>query len=602
MKKQFLLLPLFGLLLAGCADKESLVLNEEDSLSGPVSRSFLSVNIVSASNAATRAEGDSAPGNYEDGSASESKVNAVRFFFFDEKGDAAPISKRSGTGNYQSYIDWYPTATDSEDGDSNETVEKVLKATLGISVPDKEEYPTQVVAVLNPTSEILDLGTSSSSNAPEPGEDTPEGAADEPSTPSTSVVGPNLSTLLSVVNDFKTGLYTNNFVMSNSVYVDGDTEINTTSLSNDNFAETVEAAESNTVTIFVERVLARLDLSIGLTPVSGKDYYETKSDGYTLDGKETSTNIYVKFFNWNTTCTPKESRLIKSFPSGWKDKEFAVNDPWNAPIYHRSFWAENPSSLKYKDGYQFCSYNGVALPMPGSEAETTYLQENAAKSATEMATEHPSQVIIAAQLVGEDGQPITIAKWANRMYTLDGVKTAIANVLNLYHEVGGTKTKIIPDSIHFATWKELYGSTPKDVDEANYYVYAKVDGNTTWYQKTGDSEYTELLGTEVKTYIRDVVNHVMVWNEGKTYYYFDIRHLGKNDEKTDLEKIPGYYGVVRNHIYASKVTKLAGLGTPVYDPDEEIIPEMPEDDTMLSADVKILQWRVVSNDYELTWP
>lgn len=579
MKKQFLLLPLFGLLLAGCADKDSLILNEEDPLSGPVSRSFLSVNIVPASNAATRADGE-----YVDGSASENKVNAVRFFFFDENGSAAPISKRNGTGDYQSYIDWYPTANDLGAGNSDQTVEKVLKATLGISVPDKEVYPTQVVAVLNPTLGILDLQ---------------EGV--DGSTPSTSVVGPNLSTLLNVVNDFKTDLDYNNFVMSNSVYVDGDTEINTTSLSNNNFAETVEAAENNKVTIFVERVLARLDLSIVLTPVSGKDYYETKSDGYTLDGKETPTNIYVKFFNWNTTCTPKESRLIKSFPVDWKDEEFAANDPWNAPNYHRSFWAENPL-LTYKTDYQFCSYNGVTLPMPGSEAATTYLQENAAKSATEMATEHPSQVIIAAQLVGEDGQPITIAKWANRMYTLDGVKTAIANVLNLYNEVEGTKTKIIPDSIHFATWKELYGETPKDEDEGNYYVYAKVDETTTWYQKTGDSEYTELSPAKVETYIRDVVNHVMVWNEGKTYYYFDIRHLGKNDEKTDLEKIPGYYGVVRNHIYASKVTKLAGLGTPVYDPNEEIIPEMPEDDTILSAEVKILQWRVVSNDYELTWP
>ena len=596
MKKQFLLLPLFGLLLAGCADKDSLILNGEDPLSGSVSRSFLSVNIVPASNVATRA--DSAPGEYEDGSPSESNVNAVRFFFFDKDDNAAPISKRNGTGDYQSYIDWYPTANELGEGESNETVEIVLKATLGISVPEKGVYPTQVFAVLNPTSKILNLGTSSASNAPET-QETQEGA--DGSTPSTSVVGPNLSTLLSVVNDFKTGLYTNNFVMSNSVYVDEDTEINTTSLSNDNFAETVEAAENNTVTIFVERVLARLDLSIGLKPVDDKGYYETKSGGYTLDGKETPTNIYVKFSYWNTTCTPKESRLIKSFPVDWKDEEFAANDPWNAPIYHRSFWAENPL-LTYKTDYQFCSYNGVTLPMPSSEAATTYLQENAAKSATEMATEHPSQVIIAAQLVGEDGQPITIAKWANRMYTLTGVKTAVAKVLNLWKKEGNTYKEITANDVDFATWKDLYGETPKDEDEANYYVYAKVDETTTWYQKTGDSEYTELSDTKVKAYIRDVVNHVMVWNEGKTYYYFDIRHLGKNDGETDLEKIPGYYGVVRNHIYASKVTKLAGLGTPVYDPDEEIIPEMPEDDTMLSAEVKILQWRVVSNDYELTWP
>lgn len=57
-----------------------------------------------------------------------------------------------------------------------------------------------------------------------------------------------------------------------------------------------------------------------------------------------------------------------------------------------------------------------------------------------------------------------------------------------------------------------------------------------------------------------------VWTDGDTYYFFDIKHLGN---KT---------GVVRNHIYDANVTKLVGLGTPVYDPEEIIYPEKPEDD------------------------
>ena len=585
MKKQTFLLSLLGLFLLGCSSEDSIVDNEENQPSGPVTRSFLSVNIVASSNAATRADG-----TYEDGVSKEGNVNAVRFFFFDENGKAAPISKRNGTQVYQSYIDWYPTASDSGSGDKNETVERVLKATLGISVPGEsaeKEYPTQVLAILNPTSEILNLGTTA-----------------------TSTIGPDLEALVTEVADFKTGLDNNNFVMSNSVYVvAGETSkpnvvVKTTSLAEENFAATAEEAEDNKVTIYVERVLARHDLSIRLEAVAGKEgVYKTKDSEYGLNGENSieNKNIYVKFLGWNITCTPKESRLVKDFSGDWAGNTFGLtNGPWNAANYHRSFWAINPT-LSYQEDYQFCSYKEISLEIPkvGSITPytTTYMQENAAESATSAATAHPTQVIVKAQLVDENEQPITIAKWANRMYTLDGVKTAIANVLNLYKYVNGKYIKIVPDDVHFATWQQLYEGEEKEKDpnEGNYYVYAKVDENTTWYQKTGE-EFKEFSSDdEVKTYVRDVVNHVMVWNEGQTYYYFDIMHLGEKATE------PGYYGVVRNHIYRSTIKTLAGLGTPVYDPDEEIIPEKPEDDTMLSAEIKILQWRVVSNEYELNW-
>lgn len=61
-------------------------------------------------------------------------------------------------------------------------------------------------------------------------------------------------------------------------------------------------------------------------------------------------------------------------------------------------------------------------------------------------------------------------------------------------------------------------------------------------------------------------------------------------------------GVVRNHVYDTKVTKIAGLGTPVYDPGLVIYPEKPSpNDHYIAAEIKILSWRLVSNDYELDW-
>ena len=80
-----------------------------------------------------------------------------------------------------------------------------------------------------------------------------------------------------------------------------------------------------------------------------------------------------------------------------------------------------------------------------------------------------------------------------------------------------------------------------------------------------------------------------------TYYYTDIRHI------SDIEGKPGYYGVVRNHIYRVNITNIEGYGTPVYDENIEFeTPEKPVDiDTYVAAQINILTWRVVDRNYEL---
>ena len=48
-------------------------------------------------------------------------------------------------------------------------------------------------------------------------------------------------------------------------------------------------------------------------------------------------------------------------------------------------------------------------------------------------------------------------------------------------------------------------------------------------------------------------------------------------------------------------TDIKGFGTPVYDPTSDfIVPDKPEDIvTYVSAQINILSWRVVADDYEL---
>ena len=599
MKKLFLLF-LPGLLLAACNRNTNLPAPGNDE---PAVTNYLSLTLVAADRTGTRVDVDE--DDYADGTASENAVKQVRFFFFAEDGSAAAVWKRTGSNGYESYLDWYPSDSDFGGKIPAETVERIVRATLGINTPDGTN-PASVLAVINPTPEVLAM--------------TPENRSGEE-----TLFGPSLGQLRDAVADFQTGLTDGNFVMSNSVYVDDEKVVDAVALKEENFAQSLEDAEKNAVIIFVERVIARLDLSIALTPAEGVTadggpVYSTKADGgYTVDGKE--TDIYVQLLGWNVTGTAKESRLVKKVSEGWENKSFFSElEPWNIALLHRSYWGINPAGFAFPDSYDFGmlkenqdagnDYPAAFRPIPKTgESETAYLQENAAVSADEAATDYPSKVIIAAKLVDGDGKAFPLAEWAYKKYKLASLKDHFAGELlsALYKKTTGAEgaaaqyDRIEPEDIDFKTASQLDYEVPEE--EGRYYVYpvlAEEAEDAEWYLRD-ENGYTPMDKDAVNRYIRDRVNHVMVWNGGLTYYYFDIRHLGATPDAAPEDA--GYFGVVRNHLYVAKVRSLTGLGTPVYDPDHEIIyPETPEyDESIVSATVKILQWRIVSQEYDLKW-
>lgn len=583
MKKVFFV-SLLGLLLAGCTKEAGK--NPGPDEAGATN--YLSVSLVAANRAGTRA--DINEEDFVNGTEDENAVSRIRFYFFGDKGVAFPVWKGTGSAT-ASYIDWYPTAADFQGGDASETVERIANTTLSLNLTG-ETTPSSVLAVINPCASVLAL----------------EG-------------NPNLETLRKTIEDFNTGLTDGNFVMSNSVYaVDGD-PVYSTALKEENFATTLEAAQDHKVKIYVERVVARLDLTVSLeknATLSNDDgpVYSVSKD-YTIDG-ETNQEVFVQFLGWNVTSTPDKSYLVKEINPEWTNTGLFGNDNelWNTADYHRSFWAENPLASKFN--YQFGTFTteskdeedkpvkdnyfpADALKIPAEGP--VYLHENAGAAGEDQP--QPTKVIIAAQLLNEEGEPFEIAEWAYRKYTLENLKTVFANeVLRLYKKEGASYVKIEPKELDFKTAQDL------KTGESSYYVYAvlasDVDKDGYWYLKVdgveGDesdkveTNFTSLTSQEANEYLRDRINHVMVWKGGNTYYYLNIRHLGDDESK------PGYWGIVRNHLYKVNISKLEGLGTPVYNPDEVIHPEQPEgDDSIISAEVKILQWRIVSQDYDLTW-
>lgn len=618
MKKSFYLLPAFALLMGACSSEEPIV-NDNQGTNYAEATSYLNVNIRPTSGNGTRADEtyEQGDGTYEDGNTSENNVSMVRFYFFDADGDAFAVRLNNNTGEYDNYIDWFPNESEIGGPNHDFTIEKTLSATLGLTFTTTDAKPAKVVAIVNPTDIVL--------HYPSTGE----------------INGMTLEELQDVVTNYLP-FQSDNFVMSNSVYVDNDTkEVEyATTIPVGCFAETPAAAAQNPVNIYVERVLARVDFGINMTAatLAGAPegvYYSLGSytvidpDNEMTDDGYPQEAIYVKFLGWNVTATTDQSRLIKSIDKQWGKEILGEGEPWNVSDYHRSFWAINPANVGIQygnfgevSGFEDVENEGqapsLAIPV-GDNYTRTYLQENAAPSATPNAgPTTPSKVIIAAQLVNAQGQPLTICEWGYNHYTLDGLKTQLANALtNLFYEKNpGEWVKIEPDMLDFTTVDPI-----KDVNDKSYYVYAvltKDAAELTWAVRSvvdGVSKYTQFESEGetsatalINQYIRGIVNHAMIWNSGLTYYYFDIRHLaGAVYEEEDgdtlaANQLAGYYGVVRNHIYRTTVTGVKGLGTPVYDPDLEIIPEVTNpEETVLSAKINILSWRVVENDYELNW-
>lgn len=576
MKKQFFLLPLLGAIMASCSS-ENLTTNNDEFPENYVN-SYLSVSVIGANATGMRAdeykEGD---GTYQDGTEDENYVDNVRFFFFYEDGEAAMVRKETDN-KYYSYMDIkYP---DYEVGGNNQsgTIEKIVETTLRLTIPEGYRNPNMVLTVINPTPDIKALPN------------------------------PTLAKLKEQIRNYKmegtTELTKQNFVMSNSVYANSEGKVfDAQILSPENFQTSDDAAKNHPVNIYVERVLARVDFSLEnlenekKTLTDGTVIYKLKvpdgdgNDQYYVNGDETTVSkyedIYVKFLGWNVTSTPKKSRLIKEINGAWTNQDLFGNALlWTTTDYHRSFWALNPDFTS-DSNYDFISFN-EALTSP----QTLYLQENANKysaNKTAAAPDSATKVFIAAQLVDEDGNALNLVKWLNGFYTVNGAKNTMANTLDIYKKDGAEYKSIEPSDLELEHAKDA---------AHGYYATAVVTDNTiTWYEKTinnetGEAEYQPI--ENVNSYIYIKLGYALLWETGETYYYFEIHHLGE-------ENYAAYNGIVRNHIYKTYITSVAGLGTPVYDPKEDINPERPDKESIISAKVNILSWRIVTHDYELVW-
>lgn len=595
MKKTLLAYLAFGAMATACSDNNEPGGAEEVTHPAEFSPSYIAFNLSSPVAGLSRAES----WDYTDGSDNENAISTALFYFFDSNGDIVKLRTEADDDTFRPVFefDFTSTGAEGEDLTRGSNVEKMVSVVMCAEF-ERSIRPASLVVIINPDTYVRNLDVTSA------------------------------EILQDAVSNFHTGLTDGNFLMSNSVYVVESGETRSTvcpvALDRSSFYSTYTMAVANPVDVYVERVVARLDLSfepdgdnlkaanLTVNGVQLPHVYETGVTYTPQDDSSIEKEIYVQLLGWGMTSTPKKSRLLKSVDSGWDSKTLFTKKPWNTESDHRSFWAINPP----EPDYSWLSFNEItglgdngergycALSM---DVNTTYLQENAnpyrEESVKAENPEYPTKLICAARLIDEEGREVTVVEYESNYYTLDGLTRIVANSLNMYcltpEEGQNTYTKILPADLDFET-SMAHNSETGPESEDTYYVYFTLSErgkSKRWYKKStqdGEDLYTEI--TDPQTTLDDNVYPVKIWRDGYTYYFFDIPHCG---EKYDD---PGYFGIVRNNLYDAKVVKLSGLGTPVYEPDEKIYPEKPRTSgNAFEATVSVVQWRLVNQKFQLSW-
>lgn len=508
---------------------------------------YLAVNIVNVGTTPTRA---AVPG-YEDGTAEESKINKIRFYFFHADGSAYGL--KNAIGGVDNYIEKNISTTDVGTAGGTNTVGVITNAILVIEGTTKQA-PASVIAVVNPESITPALGTDKKS-------------------------------LTDLTNNLTgTQFYTiatkDNFAMTNSVYVEAGRTV-CPSLVAGHIGTDKTTAEANPVKIYVERVVAKVGADLSpLTPdVDGTGKYGMQVGTYA------SKDIYAVIDGWGVADENDNAYVEKHITNSWTDAGLGFTTTWTTADYHRSFWETSPAfAAGTPTNHTFAEYtaqhNDVLYTLPNTPtAATTNIYNN-----------DLTKFLVTATLKYKDGtgawQNAEICKYQGVEYLgIDALKEAIATTFNMYYtEAGGVYTPIQAGDVDFTTTTTATGTSLKD-----YQVSPVLKTGKTYYKKNSTGTgYTPLTTENISTYPAEVRK------DGKAYYYIPIRHLGA------ATTAPAYYGVVRNHWYKVKVNSLKGFGTPVYDDTKTIIPTIPDDsNTYLAAQINVLQWRVVSQDVNL---
>ena len=470
-------------------------------------------------------------GQYEVGTDAERAVVSAYVFFFKD-GAAFPVQYADATTSNNGRVNYLPVTLTGTTPDMP-NVSDVKDAVLVIE-NYKGEYPNEIVAVLNwdPTEKA-------------------------------SYTLSELKTKISHLGNDSQG-----YVMSNAVFANANSDVvEAVELKLNNIGKTEAEALANPITIHVERIAAKV---VFTAKNSGKFPIEKEVD---------STPLYAQITGFELFNDYQESWLIKRIDPSWS----GIGFDWNDSDWCRSYWANSLGTAFVTNEF---AYGDDSILLD----RYVYCGENTNREA-----EDRTKVIVKAQIQDAAGNPMEVVNWYGKDYIgEDKLRTVVANTIKntYYHSADGiTFNGLEPE--------DLMCKTRSVADPKAYEVYFQLSANVgygterNWYEKNTDGTFTAIANDALNVKL-SMIQPALVYKNGQTYYYTDIKHLGIPGSKTE-------YGVVRNHVYKVNISDITGYGTPIYDPDMEFItPESPEDIvSYVAAQINILSWRLVAADYPL---
>lgn len=535
---------------------------------------YLAVNIVNVgATPTTRANAD-----YENGTEAESKINKVRFYFFN--GDGSPyLIKNPGVegvtgGDPKNWLEASPTDDTSNPAPS--PVEKITQTVLVINGV-QTAAPAAIVAVVNPgtvdaekiqNGETMRLSELRSSTV---------GSQFYKKNPTTGAVS--------------------DFVMSNSVYVNAGEDV-CASLVAGHVTTSEETARKKPVDLYVERVVAKVTADVDKTTFergNGTNWEANKYGTKNPVGQSGDYNVYAVIDGWGLANENGKAEVEKQVKKTWTDGILGFS-PWTTSDYHRCFWEASVGFAAGAGGNQ--PVNPKFNQLKAQMQDVLYTLPNTSeKEVTNLKDNDLTKFAVAATLRYKDAA----GNWHNAeicryngvsILGIDNLKKQVALTFSQYYTStdATTYTQLSKDDIDFKDpdgTMQQYRVTPTlaaDPAGTTKKYYTKTTSGTT-------PTFTEVDKATVLAAIE--ADKAEIRKDGRAYYYVPIKHLGSANKIAE-------YGIVRNHFYKITLSGITGFGTPVYDPEKVVDPIVPTyEDTYLAARVQVLQWRVVNQNASL---
>lgn len=558
-----------ALMMSACAsDKEEI-----GSGTKPGSEpQYLAVNIVNVGATPTTRTTD-----YENGTAGESAIKKVRFYFFN--GDGSPYLIKTGIdgGGDKNWLEASP-ADDTPTSGAPSQIEKITQTVLVIN-GIQSAAPAAIVAIVNP--ETVDAATLKN------------GGTMRLSELRYSAVGRNF-----YKKDADNGAVSE-FVMSNSVYVNAGEDV-CASLVAGHVTTSAETAKAKPVDLYVERVVAKVtaDVKNSAFELGNGTNWDAKKYG-TKDpvGKSGDYDVYAVIEGWGLANENGKAEVEKQVNKTWTDGTLGFT-PWTTADYHRCFWETSVAFDAGTGGNQ--PVNPTFNQLKAKMQDVLYTLPNTPESKDKIANLKDNDLTkfaVAATLRYKDAA----GNWHNAeicryngvsILGIDNLKRQVALTYSQYYtSTDATNyTQLSKDDIDFKDpdgTMQQYRVTPT--------LAADPAGTTKKYYTKTTSGTTPTFSEVPKATVLAAIeaDKAEIRRDGRAYYYVPIKHIGGPGELAE-------YGIVRNHFYKITLTGIKGFGTPVYDPDKVVDPIVPTyENTYLAARVQVLQWRVVNQNASL---